>query len=102
ESVIRSSSSGIVVLDGKDCVHSANPAFAQLVRRDEAELLTRDFSEILPGVKLGNAPVGDEEKTFETSCTGPDAPGRDLRVSSSRLQGAPDRRVVPVDDGTDR
>ena len=102
ESVIRSSSSGIVVLDGKDCVHSANPAFAQLVRRDEAELLTRDFSEILPGVELGNAPVGDEEKTFETSFTGPDGAGRDLRVSISRLQGAPDRRVVLVDDVTDR
>ena len=102
ESVIRSSSSGIVVLDGNDSVHSANPAFAQLVRRDEAELLTRNFSEILPGVGLGNAPVGDEEKTFETTFTGPDGVGRDLRVSISRLQGAPDRRVVLVDDVTDR
>src|SRR6266536_4471276 len=38
ESVIRSSSSGIVVLDGTGRVQSANPAFAAIVGRSEAEL----------------------------------------------------------------
>jgi PAS domain S-box-containing protein len=102
ESVIRSSSSGIVVLDGEDRVHSANPAFAQLVGRDETELLALTFSKVLPGVGLGTAPEGDEEKTFEDRFTGRDGVERDLRISISRLQGEPDRRVVLVDDVTDR
>ena len=38
ESVIRSSSSGIVVLDADDRIHSANPAFALLVGRPEPAL----------------------------------------------------------------
>ena len=102
ESVIRSSSSGIVVLDGEDRVHSANPAFAQLVGRDETELLALTFSDVLPGVALGTSPEGDEERTFEDRFTGRDGAERDLRVSISRLQGEPDRRVVLVDDVTDR
>ncbi len=102
ESVIRSSSSGIVVLDGEDRVHSANPAFAQLVGREETELLGLTFAEVLPGVALGRPPEGDEELSFEGRFTGPDGGERDLRVSISRLQGEPDRRVVLVDDVTDR
>src|SRR4029077_13892353 len=35
ESVIRSSSSGIVVLDAEERIHSANPAFALLLNRSE-------------------------------------------------------------------
>jgi PAS domain-containing protein len=57
ESVIQSSSSGIVVLDAADHVHSANPAFAQLVGRAEGELVGLPFSEVLPGVEPGPAPV---------------------------------------------
>ena len=102
ESVIRSSSSGIVVLDGEDRVHSANPAFAQLVGREETELLGLTFAEVLPGVALGRPPEGDEEISFEGRFTGPGGGERDLRVSISRLQGEPDRRVVLVDDVTDR
>jgi len=102
ESVIRSSSSGIVVLDGRDRVHSTNPAFAQLVGKDEAELSGLAFSDVLPNVELGPAPVGDEEKTSEMRFVGFDGVERDLRVSVSLLQGEPDRKVVLVDDVTDR
>jgi hypothetical protein len=101
ESVIRSSSSGIVVLDGADHVHSANPAFAQLVSRDESELVGLHLSDILP-VALGPAPQGSDEKTLEAKFSGPDGVERDLRVSVSLLQGEPDRKVVLVDDVTDR
>ena len=102
ESVIRSSSSGIVVLDGSDRVHSTNPAFAQLVGKEEAELVGLAFSEVLPHVALGPAPVGDEETTLEARYVGFDGVERDLRVSVSLLQGEPDRKVVLVDDVTDR
>lgn len=102
ESVIRSSSSGIVVLDGTDLVHSTNPAFAQLVGREEAELAGLAFSTILPHVELGSAPVGDEERTVEARFAGSDGTVRDLRVSISLLQGGLDRKVVLVDDVTDR
>jgi two-component system NtrC family sensor kinase len=102
ESVIRSSSSGIVVLDGRDRVHSTNPAFAQLVGKDESELVGLSFADVLPNVELGSAPVGDEEKTAEVGFVGFDGVERDLRVSVSLLQGEPDRKVVLVDDVTDR
>jgi len=102
ESVIRSSSSGIVVLDGSDRVHSANPAFAQLVGRSEQELLGLSFAGILPQVELGPAPEGAEERILEAKLAGPEGLERDLRVSVSRLQGEPDRKVVLVDDVTDR
>ena len=102
ESVIRSSSSGIVVLDGRDRVHSTNPAFAQLVGKDESELAGLAFADVLPHVELGSTPVGDEEKTAEVRYVGFDGVERDLRVSVSLLQGEPDRKVVLVDDVTDR
>jgi PAS domain S-box-containing protein len=101
-SVIQSSSSGIVVLDGADHVHSANPAFAQLVGREEADLVGLPFSEVLPGFEPGPAPAGGGERTIETRFSGPGDTERDLRVSVSLLQGAPDRKVVLVDDVTDR
>ncbi len=102
ESVIRSSSSGIVVLDGADHVHSANPAFAQLVGREEADLVGLPFSDVLPGVELGAAPKGAEENTLEARFSAGDGMERDLRISISLLQGEPDRKVVLVDDVTDR
>ena len=102
ESVIQSSSSGIVVLDGANRVHSANPAFAQLVGRDEAALVGLKFAEVLPGVTLGEPPEGSDERSFEGKFTGDDGAERDLRVSMSLLQGEPDRRVVLVDDVTGR
>jgi PAS domain S-box-containing protein len=102
ESVIRSSSSGIVVLDGADHVHSTNPAFAQLVGRDETEMVGLPFAEVLPGVELGAAPQGGEEKTVEAKFSGTPGMDRDLRISVSLLQGEPDRKVVLVDDVTDR
>jgi PAS domain S-box-containing protein len=102
ESVIQSSSSGIVVLDSADHVHSANPAFAQLVGRAEGELVGLPFSEVLPGVEPGPAPAGGGETTLEARFAGADGIPRDLRVSVSLLQGEPDRRVLLVDDVTDR
>ncbi len=102
ESVIRSSSSGIVVLDASDRVHSANPAFAQLVGREESELVGLLLAQVLPGVELGTAPEGSDEKTLEAKFAGPEGVHRDLRVSVSLLQGELDRKVVLVDDVTDR
>ncbi|HEX5134495.1 MAG TPA: ATP-binding protein [Thermoanaerobaculia bacterium] len=102
ESVIQSSSSGIVVLDGADRVHSANPAFAQLVGREEADLVGLPFSDVLPGVEAGPAPADGGERTVEARFSSADETERDLRVSVSLLQGEPDRKVVLVDDVTDR
>jgi PAS domain S-box-containing protein len=102
ESVIRSSSSGIVVLDSADHVHSANPAFADLVGKEESELVGLPFSEVLPGVEPGDAPPEDGERALEAKFSGVDGVERDLRVSVSRLQGEPDRKVLLVDDVTDR
>ena len=101
ESVIRSSSSGIVVLDAADHVHSANPAFAQLVGKEEGELIGLPFSEVLPGIEPIPAPVDGDDQTGETKFTS-DGVERDLRVSVSLLQGEPDRKVILVDDVTDR
>src|SRR4029077_14563056 len=50
ESVIRSSSSGILVLDRDDRAHSPTPAFAAMVGTAEAELIGLPFSRVLPGV----------------------------------------------------
>jgi two-component system, NtrC family, sensor kinase len=104
ESVIRSSSSGIVVLDGEERVHSANPAFAALVGRNEAELKGRPFAEIVPGVDLpaGPADPSGEEQTVEARFENALGEDRDVRVSVSAFHGAPDRKVVLVDDVTDR
>ena len=46
--------------------------------------------------------MGDEDKTSEARFVGFDGVERDLRVSVSLLQGEPDRKVVLVDDVTDR
>src|SRR4029453_2900821 len=102
ESVIRSSSSGIVVLDSADHVHSANPAFAQLVGKGEGDLVGLPFSDILPGLEPGPVPADGDERTSETKFTGTDGVERDLRVSGSLLQGEPDRKVLLVDDVTDQ
>ncbi len=104
ESVIRSSSSGIVVLDGEGRVHSANPAFAALVGRTETDLKLLPFSEILPGVDLppSGAQEGTEESTVEARFENALGEERDVRVSVSAFHGAPDRKVVLVDDVTDR
>jgi len=102
ESIIRSSSSGIVVIGSDDRVQSANPAFAQIVGRGEAELIGLPFDEVLPGVATDAAPAGDDDRTAEARYTNAAGEDRDLRVSISPFQGAPDRRVVLVDDVTDR
>ncbi|HEY2797221.1 MAG TPA: ATP-binding protein [Thermoanaerobaculia bacterium] len=111
ESVIRSSSSGIVVVDADERIHSANPAFAQLLNRSEESLLALPLSEVLPGVTLGEPPADGAEWRFQTRL--PAAPGaserrdgrgdgRDLQLSVSAFRGAPERRVVVVEDMTDR
>lgn len=102
ESVIRSSSSGILVLDGRDRVHSANPAFATLVGRGERDLLEKPFSEILPGVESSALRGTGPDQTIEARWTAPSGEERDLRLSISEFQGDPDRKVVIVDDVTDR
>src|SRR5262249_33498678 len=66
ESVIRSSSSGIVVLDDAGRVHSANPAFSALIGRPEKEMLELSFDEVLRGVTLPEPePAGESEQTAE-------------------------------------
>lgn len=106
ESVIRSSSSGIVVLDGEGRVHSANPAFGTLVGRPEETMRGLRFEEVLPGVSLPVSDLasasGDEERTVEARFENAQGDERDVRVSVSAFHGAPDRRVVLVDDMTDR
>jgi two-component system NtrC family sensor kinase len=118
ESVIRSSSSGIVVLDGEERVHSANPAFASLVGQSEALMRGRRFEEILPGIALPEASAmcadssdgseagaddpNGEERSVEARFENADGEERDVRVSVSAFQGAPERKVVLVDDVTGR
>jgi two-component system NtrC family sensor kinase len=104
ESVIRSSSSGILVVGPDGRLHSANPAFAALAGRSERELDGKPLSDVLPGVVLpDSAPAdGEAEQTVEARFTRPDGEERDLRVSVSAFQGDPGRRVVLVDDVTDR
>jgi hypothetical protein len=101
ESVIRSSSSGIVVLDADERIHSANPAFALLVGRSEEELQGLPFREVLPSVALGDAPPGGESR-FEAKFVTLEGEDRDLQLSVSAFRGSPDRKVVVVDDMTDR
>jgi two-component system NtrC family sensor kinase len=102
ESVIASSSSGIVVLDGDGRVHSANPAFSALVGHSEGELVGRALSEILPSVGLPPDSTNDPEQIIEAQFANPAGQTRDLRVSVSPFHGQPDRRVILVDDVTDR
>jgi two-component system, NtrC family, sensor kinase len=101
ESVIRSSSSGILVLEADERIHSVNPAFAQLVGRKEEDLRGRSFREILPGVDLGRAPA-DADARFPARLETSDGETRDLQLSVSAFHGSPDRKVVIVDDMTDR
>lgn len=101
-SVIRSSSSGIVVLDAEERIHSANPAFALLLNRSEEELAGLPLSEVLPGVLLGAPPQDGGEWRFQTRLSTPQGDGRDLQLSVSAFRGVPDRRVVVVEDMTDR
>jgi len=105
ESVIRSSSSGIVVLDADERIHTANPAFALLTGRSEDELRGLPLSEVLPGVSLtaSDGDAGDDgELRFQTRLEAPDGDSRDLQLSVSSFHGQPDRRVVVVEDMTDR
>ena len=102
ESIIRSSSSGIVVIGPDDRVQSANPAFAQIVGRGESDLVGLPFAEVLPGIAPESAPSPEEDRTLEAKYATAQGEERDLRVSISPFQGSPDRRVVLVDDVTDR
>jgi two-component system, NtrC family, sensor kinase len=102
ESVIHSSSSGIVVLDAEGRILSSNPAFAQLAGRPESELAGRLLADALPGVSLGERPAGSSEWRFESRLTGADGEERDLQLSVSAFRGSPDRCVVVVEDMTDR
>ncbi len=102
ESVIRSSSSGILVLGPDGRLQSANPAFAALVGRPEPELEGRPITEVLPGALPGSSGDGETEQTIEARFTRPDGEERDVRISVSAFQGDPGRRVVLVDDVTDR
>ena len=102
ESVIHSSSSGIVVLDSEGRILSSNPAFAQLAGQPESELEGRPLADALPGVSLGEPPEGTSEWRFQTRLSGADGEERDLQLSVSAFRGSPDRRVVVVEDMTDR
>ena len=102
ESVIRSSSSGIVVLDAGERIHTANPAFALLIGRSEDELTGLPFSSVLPGVDLGAPPGGADEWRFQARHLTTQGEERDLQLSVSAFRGSPDRRVVVVEDMTDR
>jgi two-component system NtrC family sensor kinase len=102
ESVIHSSSSGIVVIDAGGRIHSANPAFAQLVGRPETEIAGRPLNEILPDIPLGEASNGDGERRFEGHVVNARGETRHLQLSVSSFRGSPDREVVLVDDVTDR
>jgi hypothetical protein len=102
ESVIRSSSSGIVVVDAGERIHTANPAFAQLIGVAEESLAGLPLGQVLPGVSLGEPPADGGEWRFETRLVGPRGEGRDLQLAVSAFRGAPDRRVVVIEDMTDR
>jgi signal transduction histidine kinase len=60
------------------------------------------FRQVIPGLPDDSLTAGDPEKIFEAKCTNGLGEERDLRVSISAFQGDPDRRVVLVDDVTDR
>ncbi len=102
ESVIRSSSSGIVVLDAEGRIHSSNPAFAQLVGRAEGALEGLPFEAVLPGVSLGAPAEHADERRFEAKLATPEGEERVLQLSVSAFAGSPDRRVVVIEDMTDR
>ncbi len=102
ESVIRSSSSGIAVLDADERIHTANPAFAQLTGRSEDALRGLPLADVLPGVLVGAAPDNGDDWRFETRLKTADGDERDLQLSVSAFRDSPDRRVLVVEDMTDR
>jgi len=102
ESVIRSSSSGIIVLDADGRIHSSNPAFALLVGRTETALQGLPFENVLPGVALGAPREHSDESRIEAKLSTSEGDERDLQLSVSAFAGSPDRRVVVVEDMTDR
>jgi PAS domain S-box-containing protein len=102
ESVIRSSSSGIVVIDREGGIQSVNPAFAAIVGRGESDLVGSSFAPLLHDVDLPPAPADGGERTVEGRFWNAGGEERNLRVSVSAFRGDPDRRVVLVDDVTDR
>jgi two-component system, NtrC family, sensor kinase len=101
ESVIHSSSSGIVVLDAEGRILSSNPAFAVLTGR-EGPLEGLALADVLPGVSLGAPLESEEERRFQARVAASDGEERDLQVAVSAFRGSPDRRVVVVEDMTDR
>jgi two-component system NtrC family sensor kinase len=102
ESVIHSSSSGIVVIDTRGQIHSANPAFAQLVGRPEQDLVGRPLGDILTDIPIGGGPDARGERRFEGNIVNARGETRHLQLSVSSFRGSPDREVVLVDDVTDR
>jgi two-component system, NtrC family, sensor kinase len=102
ESVIRSSSSGIVVVDAGDRILSSNPSFAALVARAEADLVGLRFSDVIPGAEPGQLPAGAAERSFEITFKMRDGEDHILRISVSPFRGETERRVVLSDDVTDR
>ena len=102
ESVIRSSPSGIIVLDADGRIHSSNPAFAQLTGRTEAALQGLPFEDVLPGVALGAPSEHSDDSRIEAKLSTSEGEERDLQLSVSAFAGSPDRRVVVVEDMTDR
>ena len=103
ESVIRSSSSGIVVVDADERIHTANPAFAQLLGRSE-ECARRAAARRGAAGRHASASRRRAARSGASrrGCPGPAETGRDLQLSVSAFRGAPDRRVVVVEDMTDR
>lgn len=102
ESVIRSSSSGIVVIDREGRIQSVNPAFAGIVGRGESDLVGSTFARILHDVELPPAPADGGERALEGRFWNAGGEERNLRLSVSAFRGDPERRVVLVDDVTDR
>jgi two-component system, NtrC family, sensor kinase len=102
ESVIRSSSSGIVVVDAEDRILSCNPSFAALVGRPEQDLIGSRFSDVIPGAEPGRLPEGAAERSFEVNFRMRDGEDHILRISVSPFRGEIERRVVLSDDVTDR
>jgi PAS domain S-box-containing protein len=88
--------------DAAEKIHSANPAFALLVGRSEEELTGMPLSEALPGVELGAPPEDGPEWRFEAACAPHEGEERHLQLAVSAFRGASDRRVVVVEDMTDR
>jgi hypothetical protein len=57
---------------------------------------------VLPGVALGAPPGDGDEGRLQARLATPDGDERDLQLSVSAFRGSPDRRVLVVEDMTDR